>query len=200
MKVRRFVIKCVNEEACYELLNKITEEISVRWMKTEVNGNKLLVEALGLPYELKSLRYEIEELKREIEARMMPRTKVRVEEFPKLAKVTVPMDALVEALKLMGYRATLESGWLEADAPFEEVVELAKMMKEVMDTDVVRFRLPYSAKKAVAVLSVVYGADPEEVVKMMEEEGFLEMGDFKYELREDWKKIIKHLSRTLAAF
>ena len=52
MKTRRFVIKCVSEEVCYELLNKITEEVSVRWMRTEVDGNKLIIEAIGLPYEL----------------------------------------------------------------------------------------------------------------------------------------------------
>jgi len=197
MKTRRFVIKCVSEEVCYELLNKITEEVSVRWMRTEVDGNKLIIEAIGLPYELKSLRYEIEELKRELESALMPYTKVHVDEFPKLAKVTVPFDALVEALKLLGYSAKVEGGVLESDAPFEEVVELAKRIREAMSHDVVRFRLPHSAKKAVAVLSALYGVDPEEVVRIMEDRGYLELGDFKYELKEDWKKIIKELVKQL---
>ncbi|NPA85342.1 MAG: DUF2067 domain-containing protein [Crenarchaeota archaeon] len=197
MKIRRFVIKCVNEEACYELLNKITEEVSVRWLKGEVEGNKLIIEALGFPYELKSLRYEIEELKREIESAAMPYTKVSIEELPKLAKVTVPVDALVEALRLLGYSARLEDNTLISDAPFSEVVEVMKKMREAMEDEVVRFRLPHSAKKAVAVLSAAYSLPPGAVVEAMEREGFIEPGDFKYEVREEWRRIIKRLSETL---
>ncbi|ABU81758.1 DUF2067 domain-containing protein [Ignicoccus hospitalis] len=198
MKVRRFVIKCINEEVCYELLHKISEEVSARWIKGEVDGNKLLIEALGFPYELKELRYEIEELKKEIESAMLPYTRVSVDELPKLTKAAVPIDALVEALKLLGYSAKVEGRTLVSDAPFEEVAALARKMKEIIDSEIVRFRLPHSMKKAVAVLSTVYGVNPEEVVNVMLREGLLEEGDFKYEQREEWRKVIKRVSERLS--
>ena len=197
MKVRRFAIKCINKEVCYQLLDKITEEVSVRWMKTEVVDNMLLIEALGFPYELKGLRYEIEQLKKEIEASAMPYTSVSVDEFSKLARVSVPLDALAEALKLLGYSASVEGRTLRSDAPFGEVVELARRMKEIMDSDVVRFRLPHSLKKAVAAVSAAYGVSPDEVVEIMKREGLIEEGDFKYEPREEWRKAIKRLSELL---
>ncbi len=198
MKVRRFVIKCINEEACLELLNKITEEVSAMWMKTEVRKNQLLIEALGMPYELKELRYQIEEIKKRIEMRYRPYVEIKASEFPKRAQVSVPLDALVEALKLMGYQVSLEGDVLRVDADFEEVVDVARKIKEVYDTsDIVRFRLPHTAKKAVAVLSVTLSMEPEEVVNTLLEMGHLREGDFKYEIAKDWKEMVRETIKVL---
>ncbi len=198
MKTRRFVIKCINEEACLELLNKITEEVSALWMKTEVKKNQLLIEAIGMPYELKELRYQIEEIKKRIEMKYRPYVEIKASEFPKRAQVSVPLDALVEALKLMGYQASLDGDTLKVDADFEEVVEVAKKIKEIYDTsDVVRFRLPHSAKKAVAVISTALSLDPEEVVNALVDMGFLREGDFKYEIAKDWREMVREAVKVL---
>ncbi len=198
MKVRRFVIKCINEEACLELLNKITEEVSAMWMKTEVKKNQLLIEALGMPYELKELRYQIEEIKKRIEMKYRPYVEIKVSEFPKRAQVSVPIDALVETLKLMGYQVSLDNNVLRVDADFDEVVEVAKKLKSVYDTsDVVRFRLPHTAKKAVAVVSTALSVDPEEVVRVLLDLGYLREGDFKYEIAKDWREMVKEAVKAL---
>ena len=198
MITRRFIIKCSSQDICIEMLNRITEEINARWLKTQVKGNVLSIEVLGLPYELKSLRHELEELKRCMELKRMKGGRYRLTDLVKSAKTTVPLDALLYALKLLGYKAMREEDYTVSDAPGEVIINLMKKMTEVLDNEIVRFKLPHSAKKVVMIVHAIYNMPPGRVVELMVEDGILEEREFKYVLRYKWEEVLRRLVKLLA--
>ncbi len=196
---RRFVIKCSSKDVCVELLNKITEEISIRWMKTEIRGSSLIIEAVGMPYELKSLRYEIENLKGGIEIKRYKGGEYSIQDLFKAAKSTVPIDALTAALKLKGYQVEREGERLISNAPAEEVLSLINKMNEIYQNDEIRFKFPHGAKKIAMILHAIYDLTPEEIITLLKDEGVIVEGEFKYELKEEWQRALKKLVKSLSA-
>ncbi|UXD22468.1 hypothetical protein IPA_05085 [Ignicoccus pacificus DSM 13166] len=199
MITRRFVIKCSSSDVCVELLNKIMEEISARWMKTQVKGNTLIIEAIGMPYELKSLRYEIENIKRGMEVERMKGGRYSVEDLVKGAKTTVPLDALLLALTLKGFKAKREGEYIITNAPGDTIIDVMRGMSEVLENDEVRFKLPSSAKKIVMVLHTVYDIDPERIIEIMKNYSIIEEADFGYRLKEEWRSALRRLVKLLTS-
>ena len=194
---RKFVIKCLNKEICVNLLNKIVDEISIRWMKTEIKGNSLIIEALGLPYELKELHYEVNKLRNELEFNMKTYKEFKLHDLVSVSKVTVPVDTLIEALKLLGYKAEKTERGISTSAPLDKIIEIMKKMNEVNSSDIVRFRMPQSAKKLIMIIHALYDFSPEEIAEAMRENGIIEEGDFKYIMKEEWRKALAKLVKSL---
>jgi len=197
MMKRHFVIKCLSKDICINLLNKINEEISVRWLKTQVKDTSLIIEVVGMPYELRELKYEILSIKNSLEFYLKKHKEFKVEELVSKARVTVPLDALIEVLKLLGYNAERSEDGIRTDAPSEKIIETMIKMHEVYESDVVRFRLPHSAKKVIMVVHALYNIPPEEIIEIMKNLNLIEEGEFKYEIKEEWRKVVTKLVNSL---
>ncbi len=196
MRKRRLVIKCKTTEACLELLNKITEDVSSRFLKSEVKGNALHLEVLGMPYELKEIKYEIEALKKEIERKYLQGRKyVKIDEISKLFRGTISIDVLLKVLKFLGYPSWIEGGKLYTNAPMELLEEIIEKYVELQKDEVVRFKLSKSTKNVILTISLATGASPKEVLDAMVRENLVEEGPFRYQLKENAELVINKLMK-----
>jgi len=114
---------------------------------------------------------------------------------------TFPPEALVEALRLLGYEATLneDGAVLYTTAPPEKVVETARKIAEVMDET--RFSVRGSAaKRLVAALSAGLGVPADVVIEYGLRSRVLEQDEEgKVRLRMEWRQGLRRLAVMLKA-
>ncbi|ALU12403.1 hypothetical protein EYM_03400 [Ignicoccus islandicus DSM 13165] len=193
---KRLVVKCRSNESCLELLNKITENVSSRFLKSEIKGNTLQLEVIGLPYELKEIKYDIEMLKKEIESKHIKGNKyIKLHELGKLFHGTISIEVLSTVLKSRGYYVEVDDDKLYTNAPMDIIEEIVKKSKEIQEDEVVKYKLSSAAKRVVITLSLITDTPPNEVIELLKSQGFLEQGSFRYQLKENANAVINKLMK-----
>ena len=200
MRKRKFVVKCKSDELCLELLNKITENISSRFIKSEVKGNTLQLEVIGLPYELKEIKYEIEMLKREVERTTLNESDykyLKLDELGKTFRGTISLDVLINVLKLKGYSANVKDDKLYTNAPIQLIQEIIDRAQELYGDETVRFKLSSSAKRVILIFALAFERTPSEILEILKSNNLLEQSSFRYQLRENSEVVINKLMKLL---
>lgn len=125
--------------------------------------------------------------------------RIRADLLAKEIGRTFPVDALCEALRLMGYRAVQEEGGvIGTDAPLSVVEEAARRIADAVEE--LRFRLRPAARKLVAAVAAASGVEPEEVVEAGIRAGLLaEDEEGRVVPVAEWRRLIDRLATIVKA-
>ena len=122
-----------------------------------------------------------------------------VDAIVKEAGRTFPPEALVEALRLMGYEASYdrETGLIRTRAPADIVVSTARRVAEVIDE--LKFRVSgTAAKRVIAAVAVGLGVEVDKVIEFgLKMRVFKEDENGRVVLAEEWRRAIRKLAVML---
>ncbi len=107
-------------------------------------------------------------------------------------------EALVELLKILGYKAELKEGVLYTNASSNDVLELARELSSSLEK-LVKFRpkASYASKALITAYATLKGADPLEVIKELEGAGVLEVRGHKVLVKEEWRNLLRRLASRI---
>jgi len=140
----------------------------------EVKGNKVKV---FIPFreDYRRLVEEVKHLYAEVHAGVSRRLKsfeITTVLSASNLRVAIPMQALLEALQLEGYRAELTGSRIVTNASFQHVVELAERVSEAY-SEAVELRLPSPLRRIVAAAAACAGFSVEETLKLLVSHGLV---------------------------
>ncbi len=170
-------------------------------IKVEKDG-RLRILLVGVEADVKESWFRIRNVVSELWElyNLAKRGEVSVEAIVKEVRRTFPPQALVEALKLRGYRAELlEGNVLRTNAPPEVILSLATRIAEVIDE--VKFDVRgTAAKRVVAAVAAAFDLSPQQVIEVgLKADVFTEDEDGKIVLKREWRQAIRRLSVVFAA-
>ncbi len=179
--VRRFVVNCVDEETCIELVNTLLENLpATTYISYRIRGGKLEITIQGLKHEVQNIWSLIKYYHSNV-LRIMSQKHKEYKEYPidyivSKTRRTFPPDVLVEVLKAKGFYALHEDDVVKTNAPIEEVLKLASRIAELLDE--IKYDVRGKATKKVVVLaSILFEVDPHDVINKLLDEGILRKDD-----------------------
>ncbi len=128
------------------------------------------------------------------------RGEVSIDAIVREIRRTFPPQALVETLRLKGFRAELlEDNILRTNAPTSTVLEIAAKIAEVIDA--IKFDVKGSAAKhVVATVAAAFDVSPYTVIEIgLKADVFRETEDGKIELKREWRQAIRRLAVVFQA-
>ncbi len=199
MKVRSFYVKCSGEE-CEDILSYLLENVKARDISYRVTPSGIYVTIRGLEPEIRDawqrIRYYSSLAKRLRSGRGV--VEIPVNHIAKETGVTVSAQALVEALRLKGYKAEFAEGLIRSDAPREELLGLARVLGEVAKSlgMVVRGS---AARRLVSVAVALTGTRAEDVLEVAGRLGLMvyDEDSGRYVLTREWRDALRLLLRAL---
>ncbi len=91
-------------------------------------------------------------------------------------EVAIPVQALIDALRLSGRKASVEGSVLVTDAGFNEVVRLAERVS-LRYSEAVRAGLPAPLRRLAAAAAACANLSVQEVLDVLEQKGLIKRGD-----------------------
>ncbi len=203
VKTRVFTIAIPPGTDIEKLYDRVAKAMKTGYGEAWVEKGRLYVRLTGTDYELRTAWARIKEAVSELWSlySLEARGETSIEGIVREIRATFPPDALVEALRLQGYRAELggegPGKTLSTNAPAEKVLETAKRVAEAVEE--VRFRVRGSnAKKLVAAAAAGLGRSVEEVIEYGLRLGVLGVDEEeRVYLREEWRRALKKLALVL---
>ena len=174
---RKFVLNCIDEQTCIELVNTLLENLpTTMYVSYRIRGNKLEIVVQGLKHDVQGIwalikHYHSDLLK--IKAQKMKEFK----EYPIryiVSKIrrTFPPDIVVEILKAKGYKADLEDDKITTNANLDMVSDIASKVAKILDE--IRYDVVgKSTKKIVVYASILLDKNPKDIVRVLIDEGIL---------------------------
>ncbi len=187
-------------EKVYE---RLASAVRTAFAEIRVEGGRASIAVVGTEAQLREAWASIKEAVTQLWElyRLLSGGEATIEAIAREAGRTFPPEALVEALRLMGYEATLDEDKtvLRTAAPSEKVVEAARRIAEVMDE--IRFSVRGSAaKKLVAALSAGLGVPADAVIEYgLRSRVFIRDDEGKVRLRMEWRQGLRRLAVMLKA-
>ena len=196
--MRRFIV-AVEREIQDEFLSRIMDSLRGQMIRINVMKDKIEISIQGTRDDIEHVWEEIKRtlrdlrLKRAAEKRGL--TLINIEDMFRAIKGTIPLDALLEAIRAVGGKAERSSEYIFTTLSEDEVLGLAIKIKNAMEE--VKYQVKGRALKSlIGILSAVTGHTPAYIIDVLvgmnaatyDEEG-------KLMLREDWRitlrKVIK---------
>ena len=170
-------------------------------IKVEKDG-RLRIALVGVEADVKESWYRIRSVVSELWElyNLSKRGEVSIDAIVREVRRTFPPQALVEALKLRGYKAELlEGNILRTNAPLDIVLGLASRIAEVLDE--IKFDVRgTAAKRVVAAVAAAFDLPPSRVIEVgLRADVFSEDEDGKIILKREWRQAIRRLSVVFAA-
>ncbi len=197
------ILNCGNRDKCLELLDYILNYRGLKgtYIQYSIDDGKLRIWISGAESEALVTKHVVMKAYREwraLDAWRRGVSGVSINLLIKTVGKPFVSEALTEVLKMLGYEAELSSGVLETNAPPDEVVRVAKELAEALEK-VVKFRprASYAAKALVTAYSVITGKDPLEVIKELEDTGFLEIRGYRVLIKEEWRSLLRRLASRI---
>ncbi len=186
-----------------KLNERLREAIRVPYaeIKMEKDG-RLRIILVGVEADVKDSWFRIKSVISELWElyNLAKRGEVSIDAIVKEVRRTFPPQALVEALRLRGYKAELLDGnVLRTNAPLDVVLGLARRIAEIMDE--VKFDIKgTAAKRVVAAVAAAYDLPPARVIEVgLKADVFEEDEEGKIVLKREWRQAIRRLSVVFAA-
>lgn len=197
VKSRVFSISVPPGVPLEKVYEKVSSAAKTSYSEIRFEEGRLVVRLVGTEYSIRSAWASIREAIRDLwELYGLDRSgETSIDSIVREIRATFPPEALVEALKIRGYAASLGEGRnvLRTNAPSSVVLELAKSIARVLEE--IRFSVRgSSAKRVVASVSAGLGLEPSIVV-----EYGVRLGVFGYDederivLKEEWRRAIRKL-------
>ncbi|RLG77955.1 MAG: hypothetical protein DRO12_00750 [Thermoprotei archaeon] len=171
---RLFVIDCGDPRTCSELMDRLSEEVSMRAdVFGFIRGGKIYLRVVGFEPDVVRTVLRIREAVKLIRRRSeSARSGILVEELSRLVKGPVVPEVVVELLKLNGIKAELRGNIIYADMSVTELAEVAKMVSEAL-TRLERIDVPANVKKVLIMVGAITGQRPPSLLRRLEELGLL---------------------------
>ncbi len=203
LRKRTFKITLKDREMVEEFVNKLLEELKIDQSRINVRGTTITVTLYGtkdiIDYNWQIIRAVAKEITyiREIEKSKLKRYVHNI--LQRHAGATFPLDALEEVLKAKGFTAKVENGkTLVSDAPFESILNYAKMLGNIIQ-ELKTYTRSSSTKKFLATLAVILETDDiNEVKKLALSEGVLEENEIGHViLTMEWKQALNKILKKV---
>jgi hypothetical protein len=197
---RLYVVNVPTSIPAEKVYDRLASAIRSGLAEISIRGGKAYIEIVGTESQIRESWARIREALSQLWSlhRLMTAREAPVEAIVREAGRTFPPDALVYALRLRGYTASLseDKSVVYTDAPPETVVAVARGVAEVIDE--IRFRVRGSAaKKMVAALAAGLGMPAEEVIDAALRARVLVEAEDGLRLREEWRRGLRKLALVL---
>jgi len=166
----------------------------------KLQGDKIRIEIYGSQALAAMTAANLKRLLREYRVKRAPRggTRISRQALTRYAGVAVPVDVIVEVLKLQGYRAYEEGDDLVTNADPEIVEQVASSLGSAL-AETQHLYATRTAKKLVLAAMVATGRGQLEVIDAGMSVGVLDEDDEgKLFVRGDWREALKKVARALA--
>ena len=111
--------------------------------------------------------------------------------------LAIPLDALAEALKIKGYKASSDSEAIYTTAPYDEVVTVATLIKEALES-LKEIRASRTAKRLIVSAYAVTGLSVYDIITRGIELGLLEEDpEGKILIKKDWREALRDLVKVI---
>lgn len=184
-----------------KLYDRVSEAVRALQAEVRLEGRRLFVTLWGTEAQVKETWLKLRQIITELwEIYRLERTgEASIDAIAREAGRTFPPEALVEALKLMGYEASYdrETGLIRTNAAASTVVSTARRLAEVIDE--LRFRVSGTAiKRVIAAVAVGLGVDVDKVIEFgLKMRVFEEDENGRVVLVEEWRRAIRKLAVML---
>lgn|GEM_PF-2033770 len=91
-------------------------------------------------------------------------------------EIAIPLQALVDALRLSGRKASMEGATIVTDASFNEIVRLAEKLS-LHYSEAVRTGLPAPLRRFVAAAAACSNLSVQKILDILEQKGLIKRGD-----------------------
>ncbi len=198
VRTRIFTVNIPPGVALDKLYDRIAKALKAPYGEAWVEKGKLYIRLSGTDYELKqawaSLKKTITEL---WDLYWLEKTgTTSIDTIAREIGATFPPEALVEALRLQGYRADYdrENNVLYTNAPASRVMEAARTIARVVEET--RFRVRgAAAKRLIASIVAGTGASVDEVIEYGLRLGVLGFDEEEHiVLKEEWRRGIRKIA------
>mgnify|MGYP001772750263 CR=1 FL=1 len=154
-----------------ELLNK---KLGKGCFLGEIKGNKVKV-FIPLGKDHRRLVQEVKHLYAEVHSSSAYRPRsfeVTTVFSASNLKVAIPVQALLEALRVEGYKAELRGSRIVTDASFQHLTELAERLSEAY-SEAVRLKLTSPLRRIAAVAAVCSSSSVDQALKLLMDQGLV---------------------------
>ena len=193
-----FVFQTPNE--AIEFLIRVRKTPSLKGIAGEVKGNKVKIYVMGKGANREKLIKEIKMLYKQTKE---PKASYFTRRYSlslilRLApiKISIPVKALVDLLRLEGCKVKQEGDLLESNCSLNFIQEKAKILSEKY-YDVVYFNAPASFKRLVAVLAAFYEENVEKIIAELLEKGLIKKEDGRYSLLHNYQLSLENSLKIL---
>jgi len=174
---RKFVLNCIDEQTCIELVNTLLENLPVTTcISYRIRGNKLEIVVQGLKHDVQGIwaliRHYYSDLLKVKAQKMKEFKEYPIRYIVSKIRRTFPPDIVVEILKAKGYKADLEDDRITTNASLDVVSDIAFKVAKILDE--IRYDVVgKSTKKIVVYASILLDKDPKDVIGVLINEGIL---------------------------
>ncbi len=201
MAKRRIVLRFPppDVESRERFLERLFSQIKTPFSRVEVRDDMVIIELAGDGASIRETVIRIKRLQEEY--RVATKGKgLKVYNDRRIyreAGIAIPIDVLVEVLRGGGWRAREAEDGVETDAPFPEVISVARLVAKAIE-EMKHLDAARGAKKALATVIAVTGAPLQDAVNAGIEIGVLvERGDGGLEARMPWREAAREIIRAL---
>jgi len=159
---------------CDELLERISEEVPGAF-SASIEGGILRITFDNSYIGVRETIEAIKDIARSLAHAQRPRgpgMRVSVKQIQKRMGGSAHIDPLIEVLKLRGYRVSASGGYIETDAPIEEVIDLASAVAGCAEESPKETLTP-QARRAIIALCAHHGVGADHLVRVLEDQGIL---------------------------
>jgi len=179
-----------------KFLERLSKAIMGDVALMRITGDKIRIEVYGGETLAKRTLVKVRSLLREYSTPTPSRGSriIRARLINREAGAAIPVDVLVEALKVLGWEARLAEDGVETRAPPEEVFALASSIAAAL-REAATLHATRTAKKLVVALSALTGESVHRVVARALAAGALEEDDEgRLHVAGDWREWVKRLA------
>ena len=200
VKTRLFVVNVPPGIPVEKIYERLASAVRSGYAEISIKGGKAYITVAGTESQIRETWASIKNALSQLWSlhRLLTSHEAPVEAIVREAGRTFPPEALVEALRLRGYRAELSSDkeTIYTDAPPELVIDLARAIAGAMDE--MRFRVKgTAAKRMIAALAAGLGVDVETVIEYGLRSRVLVEAEDGVRLREEWRRGLRKLALAL---
>lgn len=111
-------------------------------------------------------------------------------------RVAIPVQALIDALKLKGYEARLEGGYLVTNARFQYITELAEKISEFYE-ETIRRKITSPLRRLVTAIAAAAEISVDEVLDLLLRSEFIEYRNNEVVLKSNPENVLEKLKHVI---
>jgi hypothetical protein len=193
MTKKTYTINC--GKRCAEMLERISEEVPGVY-SAAIDGNVLRIMFDDSHVGTRETIEVIKEIARSISPESRSgggASRYSIKQIQKRIGSPIYIESLVETMKLRGYKAVASSGFIETDAPIEEVIDIAMAIARCAE-ETPKEIFTATARRIIIALCAYHDISVEHLISVLEDRKILvRVGDGKIGLSrpiEDLKDLI----------
>lgn len=196
--MKKFVL-CVEEDIRGEFIEAVQDLLRGENVTVNISGGRVEVTVRGSREDIlefwSDLRRLIRDLKYKREGRSKGGTVVSIPALYSSIGGTVPLEALLEAVRIIGGRIDVRGEYIHTNLSEAELVNLAINIREAFEN--VKYQVKGKAlRNLVSILVSVTSMTPSQIVEFLEELEFVRLDEEgRAYLVKDWREVLRKVIR-----